>query len=287
MGILTGNYDNGAYFEYNVYPGVEQIPISALGKTRYTNEEMENIARLSLEEKRSFIGNLYEAIQLFQISGFKGALDNADYFIATGRLCPLDEGAGLQSGPCDTPAQIHWQMHKSPENAVLTNEGCCATDTNWLSFFLKDRYDSMGSFCFGCPDQNGHITSYILHGGVYYFIDMMMCRKDSQEFFDREVVPPSLREKQEWSGYLYCCKEPVQICHFYLERFRATGRNTPYCFYLREADHVTATGAGCDEKGIVTFYAPECDRPRLLYLDPLSEHGFCVVPLPEFDSRGQ
>lgn len=260
MGILTGNYDNDACFEYNVYPGVEQIPISALGKTRYTNQEMENIARLSPEEKKSFIGNLYEAVQLFQISGFKGALDNVDCFI---------DGT-------------HWQMHKSPEDAVLSNEGCCATDTNWLSFFLKDRYDAIGSFCFGCPDQNGHITSYIRHGGLYYFIDMMMCRRDSQEFFDREEVSPFLREKQEWSGYLYCCKKPIQMCRFYVERFQTTGRNTPYCFYLREADHVTATGAGCDENGIVTFYAPECDRPRLLYLDPLSEHRFCVASLPEF-----
>ena len=74
MGIQTGNYDSDACFKYNVYPGVEQIPISALGKTRYTNEEMENIARLSSEEKKSFIGNLYEAIQLFQISGSKELL---------------------------------------------------------------------------------------------------------------------------------------------------------------------------------------------------------------------
>ena len=40
MGIQTGNYDSDACFKYNVYPGVEQIPISALGKTRYTNEEI-------------------------------------------------------------------------------------------------------------------------------------------------------------------------------------------------------------------------------------------------------
>lgn len=259
MGYNTGNYDNDAHFRYEVYPGVEQVPVNSLGRSRYTNEQMEVISRLPIGEKRGLIGNLYEAIQLFQVCDFKGALDNRDYYIGN----------------------IHWQAHKPPEMAVLSNEGCCATDTNWLSYFLKNRYDSIGSFCFGHPDQNGHITSCILHRERYYFIDMMMCRRDSQAFFDREDVPPSRRRKKEWGGLLYSCADPVQMCRFYIDRFQAAGRRAPYCFYLREGDSVTATGSGCDGNGIVTFYAPICDRPKLLYLDRSSSHGFSAVPLPE------
>jgi len=262
MGYNIGNYVHDASFQYEVYPGVEQLPVNALGKTRYTNEQMADISRLAIGEKQKRIGNLYEAIQLFQISGFRGIFDNKDYSIGS----------------------VHWQTHKSPEMAVLSNEGCCATDTNWLSYFLKGKYDWIGSFCFGHPDQNGHITTCIFHCGHYYFMDMMMCRRDSQEFFDREDVAPSQRQKKEWGGLLYSCKDPVQMCRFYRDRFQALGRSAPYCFYIREENRVTATGCSCDENGMVTFYVPECDRPRLLYLDQSSGHRFSIVPLPDFDA---
>jgi len=260
MGYNVGNYSNDASFQYEVYPGVKQVPVNTLGKSRYTNEQMKNISRLATEEKRKLIGNLYEAIQLFQVSNFRGTLDNTDYYIGN----------------------VHWQTHKSPKSAVMSNEGCCATDTNWLSYFLKDRYDFIGSFCFGHSDQNGHITTCIQHSNLYYFIDMMMCRKDSQEFSDRENVAPSKRQRKGWEGYLYSCKDLIQMCRFYIDRFQALGRSTPYCFYMRETDSVTATGSGKAENGVVTFYAPECDHPKLLYLDHTLGHGFSIVPLPNF-----
>ncbi len=264
MGYDIGNYRHDASFSYEVYPGITQVPVHTLGKSRYTNEQMEKISRLPAAEKRPLIGNLYEAIQLFQLSGFAGILDNTDYWLGG----------------------VHWQTHTPPELAVTRNKGCCATDTNWLAYFLKDRYDFIGSFCFGSPDQNGHITTCIQHHGQFYLIDMMMCRLDSQAFSDSEDTPPLQRKKSGWEGYLYRCEDLAQMCRFYIERFRASGRLAPYCFYLREGDHVTATGVSQDENGIVTFYAPQCDRPRLLYCDPALGHRFAVVPLPEL-SVGQ
>ncbi len=260
MSYDIGNYLYDASFRYEVYPGVMQVPVRTLGQTRYTNEEMADIVRLPIDERRKLIGNLYEAIQLFQASGFKGRLDNHDEYVDN----------------------VHWQTHQDPEAAVASNEGCCATDTNWLSYFLKDRYDSIGSFCFGHSDQNGHITTCITHGGLHYFIDMMMCRKDSQPYFDREDVPPEKRQKPEWTGLLYACEDPVQMCRFYTHRFQAMNRLAPYCYYLRQSDRVTATGCGCDDHHIVTFYAPACDHPQLLFLDPSSPHRFSIVPLPNF-----
>lgn len=64
---------------------------------------------------------------------------------------------------------MHWQTHKGPEEAVLSNEGCCATDTNWLAYFIGDKYEKVGSFCYGNTDGNGHITTYIKQSEYYYF----------------------------------------------------------------------------------------------------------------------
>ena len=73
------NYFYDIEFETQVYKGVYWVPINSLGKTRYTSAEMFEISKLSLENKRKKIGNLYEAIQLFQISEFRGCLDNKNF----------------------------------------------------------------------------------------------------------------------------------------------------------------------------------------------------------------
>lgn len=255
----TGNYFNDAHFRNEVYDGVYWVPINTLGKTRYTNSEILAISELPLAEKRKSISNLYEAIQLFQVSDFRGVLDNKDFWI---------DG-------------VHWQTHKTPEKAVLSNEGCCATDTNWLLYFLKDRYDSTGSFCFGNADGNGHITSYIRQNDTYYFIDMMMCRKDSQTYFCKENATLLEWQGTAWEGFLYECKDPTKMCLLYIDRFKAKGRDIPFCFYMREANYVTATGEHKSDNGITTFFAPKCDRPRLLYIDKSTEHKFEVCEFPE------
>lgn len=149
----TGNYSGSIEFETEVYPGVFWVPVNTLGKSRYTNEQMAEISQMPIEKRRTLICNLYEAVQLFQISDFKGVFDNVNYWIN----------------------DVQWQIHKSPEDAILTNEGCCATDTNWLAYFIKDKYDSVGSFCYANADGNGHITTYIRYDNYYYFLDMMMC----------------------------------------------------------------------------------------------------------------
>lgn len=242
MSKNTGNYSNNVQFEVEVYNGVYWIPINTLGASRYSNEEMAEISRMPLDKKKEQIGNLYEAVQLFQVSEFRGIFDNKDYWIDN----------------------IHWQTHKDPEESVLTNEGCCATDTNWLAYFIKDKYNSVGSFCYANKDGNGHITTYIKYDSEYYFIDMMMCRKDSQEFLCKENGVLSELMNSEWSGFLYRCKNPVDFCLFNIDRFRAKNRRVPFCFYLRESSFVTATGEHTDEKG-VTFYIPKKDNPVIIY----------------------
>ena len=216
---------------------------------------MFEISKLSLENKRKKIGNLYEAIQLFQISEFRGCLDNKNFWL---------------NG-------VHWQTHKTPEEAVLSNEGCCATDTNWLAYFIGDKYEKVGCFCYGNTDENGHITTYIKQGKHYYFIDMMMCRKDSQKFFCQESGSLDDLMHTEWAGFLFKSKIPTDFCQFYIECLKSKNRDVPYCFYMRDTCSATASYKN-DSK--VAFYVPTCDKPHLIYKDTIENHQFLEVELP-------
>ena len=73
-----GNYRQDADFCILVFEGVDWVPLNTLGKTRYTNAQMKEIAVLPLPERKSRIATLYEAVQLFILSGFRGAFDNED-----------------------------------------------------------------------------------------------------------------------------------------------------------------------------------------------------------------
>ena len=245
-----GNYRQDADFCIPVFEGVDWVPLNTLGKTRYTNAQMKEIAVLPLPERKSRIATLYEAVQFFILSGFRGAFDNEDVFIG------------------DTL----WQKHKSPEQAAASSEGCCATDTNWLAFYLRGRYPEMGSFCYANRDGNGHITTYIRTGGFYYFIDMMMCRLDSQAFFSPESGNLRDLARSEWAGYLYRAENAVDFCRFAMDRFAAMGRDRPFCFYLRRRPDVTATGLRLSEDAAV-FHVPTCDHPSILLLAKESEGG--------------
>ena len=47
-----GQYSNNIKFETEVYNGVYWIPINTLGASRYSNEEMAEISKMSMEEKK-------------------------------------------------------------------------------------------------------------------------------------------------------------------------------------------------------------------------------------------
>lgn len=257
MSKNIGKYLHDIQFETNVYDGVFWVPINVLGKTRYHKNQIKEMLKLSIAERRNKIDNLYEAIQLFQISDFQGVFDNSDYWID----------------------DIHWQTHKTPEQAVASNSGCCATDTNWLSFFINGKYDSVGSLCYANCDGNGHITTYIKQNGYYYFIDMMMCRRDSQEHLCIESGNINDLVNSEWAGFLFKCKNPKDYCLYMIDRMKAKNRDIPYCFYMRNTVFVTATGAKINDSDI-TFYAPSSDNPEVIYKDNDDNHRFEILDLP-------
>ncbi len=255
----TGNYSNSIEFEVEVYPGVFWIPINTLGKSRYTSVEMASISVMSPEEKKERISNLYEAVQLFQASAFRGTLDNINNWLTEDLL---------------------WQTHKAPYCAVLSNEGCCATDTNWLAYFLDGKYDAIHAFCYANEDGNGHITSCIQQDDWFYFLDMMMCRNDSQRFLCKENGVLAELLGGEWAGFLYKCKDPLGFTQFHISRCQDKSRPVPFCFYMRDTAQVFATGLSLASNEI-TLLIPRNENPRILYCDETSSAKVLIVDLPK------
>lgn len=143
-----------AAFSMQVAPDVFWVPAVALGQSAYSNQDIHSMLSLSPEEKQQRIHTLYEALQLYEISGFT----------------PSDDNIRLEENG------IHWEHHKPGYYAVTTNTGCCATDSNWLNYILRDDYEEVGYIATSQRDGSGHIYNYIKHDGWYYFIDLTSYR---------------------------------------------------------------------------------------------------------------
>ena len=153
------------------------------------------------------INNLFEALQLYQASKFKGVIDNV-------RILEEDTA-------------VLWVYHKNGFDSVRTNEGCCAANSNWLSYILNDKYDEIGCFGFCQADGNGHITNYIKKGEWYYFIDMMMQRYDSINGFAVENGNINEYKNNSMSAYIHKAKS----FNDYIIYYRVNNENSPIIFY--------------------------------------------------------
>ena len=152
--LLTLRHD--ADFGIEVFDGVYWVPVSSLGKSRFENREISDLIGENPETKQAEAKTLYEALQIYQIGGFAASDDNVR----------ISENG------------INWEHHKPGYNAVLTNNGCCATSANWLNYILKDDYDEVGFIATSQRDGSGHIYNYIKEDGWYYFIDLTHYRTD-------------------------------------------------------------------------------------------------------------
>lgn len=152
--LFTLRYD--ADFSAEVYDGVFWVPARTLGESRYSNADIFEMTSETPEVKQREIETLYEALQLYQVGGFAASDDNVR----------IPENG------------YNWEHHKPGYYAVLTNNGCCATDSNWLNYILKDDYDEIGYIATSQRDGSGHIYNYIKDGDWYYIIDLTHYRTD-------------------------------------------------------------------------------------------------------------
>ncbi len=152
--LETLRYD--AAFELEVAPGVKWVPARTLGDSRYTNAEVYSMLKTSPEDKQNAVSTLYEALQFYQVGGFYSSDDNVR----------INENG------------VNWEHHKPGYDAVRTNTGCCATDSNWLNYILRGDYDEIGYIATSQRDGSGHIYNYLKQEGFYYFIDLTHYRTD-------------------------------------------------------------------------------------------------------------
>ena len=152
--LLTLRHD--ANFQIEVFENVFWVPISSLGESRFSNSEIFKLLGESPETKQVEAKTLYEALQIYQLGNFAASDDNIR----------ISENG------------INWEHHKPGYNAVLTNNGCCATSANWLNYILKGDYDEVGYIATSQRDGSGHIYNYIKQDGWYYFIDLTHYRTD-------------------------------------------------------------------------------------------------------------
>jgi hypothetical protein len=240
----TINLRNEANFEVKVYDDVFWVPVNQLGKTRYTNNDIKNLLCLNPEEKRNKIVNLYEAIQLYQIGNFRGVLDNQK--IIRGNLC--------------------WNYHKPGFHAVRTNEGCCAANSNWLSYLMKDKYEQIGFLHYSQRDGNGHIMNYIYHRGWYYFIDMMMYRTDSLQSAGKETgTVNGYCDNELIAGNFFKSKAPISYVNFCLNKHK----HKPVLFTISVENELYAMAVD-GESGRFNVIYPKYMKTVLLF----EEEGF-------------
>jgi hypothetical protein len=232
-----------ADYEIEVADDVYWVPVNQLGGSRLTNYDISKLITLTPGQKQSKINTLYEAIQLYQASNFRGVFDNYMTEI--------------------------WNFHKPGHHAVRTNEGCCASNSNWLSYFLYTKYEQMGFIHYSQSNGSGHIMNYIFHNGWYYFIDMMMYRTDSLPFAGKETgTINGYKDKELISGNLHKSKMPISYVNYCL----ANHKDAPIFFTMMLEKEVVALGA--DPRDLVVDSCSETMQQKI------REHGFDILHPP-------
>jgi hypothetical protein len=253
----TQNLRINANYEIEIHPEVYWIPVNHLGETRFTNDQIKALTALPPELKKDKITTLYEAIQLFQIGLFKGTYDNINVF--------------------DPNASIKWEFHKPGYQAVMSNEGCCATDSNWLSYLLYDKYEEMGFLTYH-HISGGHIINYIRRNDWYYFIDMMMYRHDSIPFAGIETgMQEGYKSGELMMGNFHKAKSPMTFIQYVLHELK----DKPIQFTMIKQHEIWAGGIDFHiNKPFVDLTESDVDMNCFDILYPTQTHMVSLYTLP-------
>lgn len=228
----THNLRSEADFEVEVAQGVWWVPAISLGSTDYSNYEIAAMVNESPETKQASLNTLYEALQLFQVGNFSEGNDNV-------RIIEND---------------IDWEHHKPGYHAVRTNTGCCASDTSWLNYILRDDYEEVGTIAYSNADGSGHIFNYIFHEGFYYFIDLTHYRTDFQ---DGAAVETGFMSSYYNSDFIAGAIHKTADPEAYIQYFLSVASNGPALFFLSPDDECPpATGIHGDD-GVITIVRPD------------------------------
>ena len=225
----TDNLRYEAAYDIQVGNGVWWVPARALGGSRYTNREIAELLEHSPEQKQEEISTLYEALQLFEISGFTYSEDNVQI----------------------TENGLQWEHHKPGCDAVRTNTGCCAASADWLNYILSGDYEETGFFGWSWPEGNGHVFNYIRADGWYYFIDLTHYEEGILTTESEDMRP--YRYAEHPAGSLHRAKDPETFARYYQGTMSG---NPPAVFEIYQAENVPPVSV-TEEDGQLTIYYPE------------------------------
>lgn len=146
----TWNLRNTASYETLIVPGLFWVPFCSLGSSGYTNGDCKRWMSKPFDLRRKRVHSLYEAVQMFQNSGFKETCEKARF----------TEKDGLT-----------WQYHLSPAEAQVKGKGSCCEIAGWLYALAAPLFDEAGYILIERPG-NGHVMNYFKQGPEYYFVDL-------------------------------------------------------------------------------------------------------------------
>ena len=251
--LMTLRYD--ADYVVEVYPDVYWVPARSLGDSRYSNAEIFQMLQASPEDKQAAVSTLYEALQLYQVGGFASADDN---------IRMRENG-------------IDWEHHKPGYYAVLTNCGCCATDSNWLHYILDGDYDEIGYIATSQRDGSGHVFNYILQDGWYYMIDLTHYRTDWIATAVEDGKMDSYHSSDFVLGNIHKTKSPEA----YADYIQATFNDPPGLIVKYTAADAPAVDSVRSQSGIEITYAQMNDiELEILFDDPGDSLTFTFTDAP-------
>ena len=248
---------HNASFEAEVYPGVFWVPANTLGSSRYTNAEIYQMLEASPEDKQQNISTLYEALQLYQVGNFSPSDDNIRLF---------------ENG-------INWEHHKPGYYAVLTNTGCCATDSNWLHYILEADYDQVGYFATSQRDGSGHVYNFIFHEGWYYFIDLTHYHASGSPI-DNAVEDGDINSYHS-TDYILGNLHKTKSVQSYVDYIQQTFNDPPGLMFIYTAENVPAVDSVSDGSIIKILYEDSPLDIKVVFDDPNDKLEFGRAASPE------
>lgn len=196
-------------FELKLENDVYWIPYTYSSEHNYSYEEMEEIAKLSLLEKKKSINTIGDAIMLFVLS---------DFF-------EKDDTVKVKK------ENIIWEYYKSGEQVVEANCGCCASCCSWANYFLADKFEETGIVGIIRP-IGGHAINYFYRDSWYYMLDLQTLMPSYRELICPQTGLRSDFIKSKFiTGILAKTKTLESYIHFYA---RYTQKIIPEHLFLKE-----------------------------------------------------
>ena len=249
---------HSAAFEVEVAPGVFWVPAVSLGASRYANRDIHAMLTLSPQEKQAQITTLYEALQLYQVGGFMPSDDNIRIF---------------ENG-------VNWEHHKPGYHAVRTNNGCCATDSNWLHYILDGDYEEVGFLATSQRDGSGHVYNYILHNGWYYFVDLTHYHASGGTMDN--AVESGRTSDYYLTDYILGNIHKVADVQDYVNYVQSDFGDPPGLMFMYKASDVLAVDGAPTQNGVAIIYEEAGGLPiHVIFDDPSDQLTFERRPSPQ------